>query len=137
MKQNVLVNYWYAEQVGHAIEGLRYCLGYHAADPSLPVSLLLNSSTAIELVQLCAFVKSTFAVSYPFAGSKASATEALRGVPKDWGWIVDDPRRLDSLQLASFPNMREYYVACDRHFRAECKRGIAGQCPPEYKPNQQ
>lgn len=36
-RRNLLVNYWYAHPVGHAIEGLRYALGYRAADLDLRV----------------------------------------------------------------------------------------------------
>jgi hypothetical protein len=40
--ETLLVNYWYAHPVGHALEGMRYALGYKAANPELRVSLLLN-----------------------------------------------------------------------------------------------
>jgi hypothetical protein len=44
--ETLLVNYWYAHPVGHAIEGLRYALGYHAANPELRVSLLRSTRVA-------------------------------------------------------------------------------------------
>jgi hypothetical protein len=35
----LLVNFLYAQPVGHAIEALHYRLGYHAADPSREVAV--------------------------------------------------------------------------------------------------
>ena len=49
MDGSLLVEYWYAHSVGHAIEGLRYALGYAAAKPDLKVSILLNVATPVEL----------------------------------------------------------------------------------------
>lgn len=81
----LLVNYWYAYPVGHAIEGFRYCLGYKTADPALRVSLLLNAATAVELARCCPFVEDVYAVPYteferpaiparPSPASRASGT---------------------------------------------------------------
>ena len=47
--KTLLVNYWYAHPVGHALEGMRYALGYKTANPHLRVSLLLNGASAVEL----------------------------------------------------------------------------------------
>jgi hypothetical protein len=41
----VLVNFFYAPPVGHAIEALHYCLGHHVADPSREIAVVLNAAT--------------------------------------------------------------------------------------------
>jgi hypothetical protein len=47
--ETLLVNYWQWSPVGHALEGMRYALGYKAANAELRVSLLLNRATAVKL----------------------------------------------------------------------------------------
>ncbi len=64
--ERLLVNFFYAHPVGHAIEALHYCLGHHAADPGREVAVALNSATATELAAYCAFVSGVFAIDHPF-----------------------------------------------------------------------
>ena len=78
---SLLVNYWYANPVGHTVEALRYCLGYHRADPELRISLLLNATTATELALFCPFIESTFAVDYGFYAEERDPADALAGLP--------------------------------------------------------
>jgi hypothetical protein len=47
--ESVLVNFWYAQPVGHAVEALHYCLGYHRADPARHVSLMLERDFPLRL----------------------------------------------------------------------------------------
>src|SRR5918992_6175513 len=90
---SLLVNFWYAHPVGHAIEALRYCLGYHRADPSLQISLLLNGATPAELADLCPFVRRTYLVRFTgFLDEVSDPESALRPVPRDWDYVVDDHR---------------------------------------------
>ena len=56
MGGKLLVNFFYAGNVGHLIEALRYALGYHMADPERRISLVVNSQSPTELVELCPFV---------------------------------------------------------------------------------
>ena len=52
-RRSVLVNFVYCHPVGHAIEALHYCHGYHRADPGLRIGLALNADTPTELAALC------------------------------------------------------------------------------------
>jgi hypothetical protein len=135
----LLVNFWYAHPVGHAIEALRYCLGYHLADPTLEVSVALTASTPVELAACCPFVRSAYAVGYTdFLGRLGDAGDpagALAGVPHDWDYVLDDERSHDPTQLEAFPGLRRYYQAAHRHFRARVHHGAAGAEPPQYRPH--
>lgn len=60
--ERLLVNFFYANPVGHAVEALHYCLGHHSADPTREVSVVLNAGTAVELAGFCPFVSHAFAI---------------------------------------------------------------------------
>ncbi|HZS30109.1 MAG TPA: hypothetical protein VFA37_02510 [Gaiellaceae bacterium] len=78
--ERLLVNYWYLAPVGHALEGMRYALGYKSANPDLSVSLLLNGGTAVELARLCPFIENVYAVPYTgVAFVESSELEAVDG----------------------------------------------------------
>lgn len=131
------MNFWYAHPVGHAIEGLRYALGYHAADPGLRVSVLLNGAAPVELGNLCPFVERTYGVPFTgFCDAEGDPAAALADVPRDWDHLVDDARGHQPDQLARFAGLRRFYEAGGRHFRAGT-RGLAGAEPPAYRPHQQ
>jgi hypothetical protein len=133
----LLVNFWYAHPVGHAIEALRYCLGYHLADPSLRVSVALNAATPTELARLCPFVDEVYCVPYfDFLGRFGDPDAALAEVPRDWDYVLDDERSRDPRQLY-FEGVRLYYQAAHRHFRARVHHGTAGGEPPAYRPHGQ
>jgi hypothetical protein len=68
-RERVLVNFFYAQPVGHAVEALHYCLGHHSADPSRSVSLALNASTAHELALLCPFIENVYPIDHPYEAS--------------------------------------------------------------------
>jgi hypothetical protein len=63
--ERVLVNFFYAQPVGHGIEALHYCLGHHTAEPAREISVALNSATAVELAGFCPFVAHTYAIEHP------------------------------------------------------------------------
>jgi len=134
--RSLLVNFWYAHPVGHAIEALRYCLGYAADD--VDISLLLNGATATELGSCAPFVRETYAVDYvDFLGRTGDPDAALEHVPRDWDYVLDDQRSRQPDQLELAPGVRAYYQAAHRHFRARIRHGTAGSEPPEYVPNRQ
>jgi hypothetical protein len=136
--RSLLVNHWYAHPVGHAIEALRYCLGYHKADPSLQVSVLLNGATPSELGGLCPFIEDTFAVGFTnLEDGETDPAPALRVVPQEWDWVVDEHRSREDFQLGRFPGLRRFYEASGRYFRPRCGHGIAGLTPPAYEPHHQ
>jgi hypothetical protein len=134
--ESLLVNYWYANPVGHTVEALRLALGYHRARPDLAISLLLNGATATELASYCRFVEATHAVDFGFVDDDRDPAEALAPVQRDWDYVVDDPRAYNERHLAHFDNLRRYYAASSRHFRARVHHGLAGREPPAYRPHE-
>jgi hypothetical protein len=136
MAERLLVNYFYAHPVGHAIEALHYANGYHAAHPELEIAVALNAATPVELASYCPAVRTAYAIEHPFLEPAADGTRALAALPREWTWVVDDGRRHQPFQLELFPGMRDYYAASDRHLVAERKRGYTGGSPPPYLPHQ-
>jgi len=135
--ETLLVNFWYAHPVGHAIEALRYCLGYQRASPGMRVSVALNSATPVELGGLCPFIEATYAIGLRFPHPGPDPMQALAHVPRRWDWVVDDGRRGQPEQLAAFPGLARYYDSSDRYFSIRRGRGTAGSDPPAYAPHQQ
>jgi hypothetical protein len=133
---SLLVNFLYYNPIGHAVEALRYCLGYHRADPGLRVSVLLTSGTAVELARFCPFVHRAYPVDFGLGDDAPDPARALAGVPCDWDYVVDMPRSRNSEELVSVPNLGRFYAAAAEHFRA-AHRGIAGSEPPAYSPHGQ
>jgi hypothetical protein len=132
-----LVDHWYSHAVGHVIEALRRCQGYHACDPTLRLSLVLNSASPLELVRCAPFVAEAFPVRYTsFGRREGSPRRALRGIPRDWDYVLHHPAASDPGH-AHFEGLRRYFEASARHFRARIAVGIAGQPPPAYAPHQQ
>jgi hypothetical protein len=135
--ETLLVNYWYAHPVGHALEGMRYALGYKTANPDLRVSLLLNAATAVELGHLCPFIDEVYAV--PFTGfiePDADPVAALAGVPRTWDWVVENPRARQSSH-DGFRGFRAFFDASHKHLQSRHPVGVAGAEPPAYTPHQQ
>jgi hypothetical protein len=62
---SILVNFFEAHNVGHAIEALHYCLAHHRANPDMRLSVLLNALAPTELAQLCLFVEMVYQVELP------------------------------------------------------------------------
>ena len=130
--ERLLVNFFYAYPVGHAVEALHRCHGYHAADARLEISLVLNAESAVRLADFCPFIASAYGIGHPFVEPCADSMSRLAGVPRQWDWILDDPRRRQALQLRAFPGMRDFYAASDDHFVAGRGRSVAGAEPPRY-----
>ena len=132
----LLVDHWYSHAVGHVIEALRRCQAYHAADPSLRISLVLNGASPTELASCVPFVARAYAVPYSsFGTSREDPRRALRGVPRDWDHVVHHPASVDPEQ-ERFEGLQRYYRAARRHFRGRLSEGIAGVPPPAYEPHQ-
>jgi hypothetical protein len=79
---------------------------------------------------LCPWLDRAYAIDHPFL-EPGSHPEALRQVPREWDWVVDDVRRLQDFQLEAFPGMRGYYEASDEHFHA-ADRIVTGAPRPPY-----
>ncbi len=135
--EQLLVNFFYAYPVGHAVEALHRCRGYHAADASLEISLVLNAESPVRLADFCPFIASAYAIEHPFVEPCADSLSRLADVPRQWDWILDDPRRTQALQLRTFPGMRDFYTASDDHFVAGRGRSVVGAEPPRYLRHQQ
>jgi len=131
----LLVNFFYAQQLGHAIEALHYCLGYHAADRSREISVALNAATPVELAGYCPFLAGAYAIEHPFL-EPGSDPGALAEVPREWDWVLDDGRRRQDYQRELFPGMAGYYEASDGHLTAARRRGVVGYGEPSYLPHQ-
>ena len=132
----VLVDHWYSHAVGHVIEALRRCQGYHVCDPTLRVSLVLNGASPIELVRCAPFVQQVFSVPYTSFGTvEGSPKAALREVPRDWDFVLRHPAASAPEEMR-FDGLRRYYDASRRHFRARIADGVAGREPPAYAPHQ-
>jgi len=132
---SLLVNFWYDSPVGHAVEALRYCLGYHLADRTRRIHLLLNGASATELADLCPFIEKTYRM--PFTGLDNTVDDpaaSLARVPRAWDYVVDDPRTQVPEELARFAGFRRFHEAAARQFVARHHRGIAGAAPPAYEP---
>jgi hypothetical protein len=132
-RERLLVNFFYAHPVGHAIEALHYANGYHAADPELEIAVALNAATPVELASFCPFVSAAYAIEQPLL---EPATPSLAHVPREWDWVVDDGRRYQDVQRELFPGLRDYYAASDAHLVAARGRRPAGFPPPAYRPHQ-
>lgn len=132
----LLVDGWYSHAVGHVIEALRHCQGYHACDPELRVHLVLNGAAPVELAGCVPFVERAYAIPYTsFGPVEGDPRAALRGVPRDWDHVVHHPSTLDP-EEDRFAGLRRYQAASRRHFRAQRSRGVAGAAPPAYAPHQ-
>jgi hypothetical protein len=133
---SILVNYWYANAVGHAIEGLRYCLGYARANSLARVSILLNGAAPSELPSCCPFVDAAYLVPFTrFVGEEGDPRAALADVPRDWDWVVDNPRERDPGHDA-IRGFRRFFDASHAHFLPRSGTGFAGGTPPAYEPHQ-
>jgi hypothetical protein len=127
---SVLVDFFYAQPVGHAIEALHHALAIHRADPSREVSLLLNAATPTVLAECCPFITATYAVRAPFVEPAPAADRSLAHIPRQWDWVLDDPRRHQAFQLEMFAGMRDHYAASNRRFVARRARRPLGYEPP-------
>ena len=138
--ERILVNFFEAHNVGHVIEALYYCLGHHKANPESRLSVLLNALAPTELANLCPFVETVYPVELPgypedTSGlSDADCLAALRDVPLEWDYVVDNPRRGVNAHLQAVPGFARYYETSDRHFRARKARVMVGDDPPGYVP---
>ena len=135
--ETLLVNYWYAHPIGHSLEGMRYALGYKAANPDLRVSLLLNGATAVELARLCSFIDEVYALPFTrFGEVDSDPRQALAAVPQSWDWIVEN-HRVHEESHAQIRGFRAFFDAAHEHLHPRHPLGIAGQAPPAYLPHQQ
>ena len=82
--ERMLVNFFYAQPVGHAVEALHYAHGHAVAVPGREVSVALNAATATELAGYCPFVSAVYPIDHPFLEPCADSASRLGDVPRDW-----------------------------------------------------
>ncbi|MGK5115593.1 MULTISPECIES: hypothetical protein [unclassified Geodermatophilus] len=119
--ERVLVNFFYAQQVGHAVEALHYCHGHASAVPGREVSVVLNAATATELAGFCPFLAAVHPVDHPFLEPCADSARRMRDVPRDWDWVLDDTRRHQPVQ---------YELSC----ASSCRPRRGGPPPTGWRP---
>jgi hypothetical protein len=135
VSDSLLVNFVYAQQVGHVIEALHYTHGYHVADPSRRISLALNARTATELAALAPFAEQVHPIEVDLFD--AGASPDLGGLPSTWDWIVTDSRSVDPAQREMFPGLAAYNDAVGERLEARQGRGLTGfKLPPSYAPGE-
>ena len=130
---SLLVNFVYAHPVGHLIEALHACAGYHAADPQLRIGLAVNAASPVELASLCPFIDAVYPVEIDLVDADFDARPALAGIPPEWDWVVGDGRGAQADQRRYFPGMARYYDECHRYFQSARHIGYAGAVPPYYQ----
>lgn len=129
--ESVLVNFVYASPVGHAIEALHACSGYHHADPGRRIGVVLNSATPVELATLCPFIDEVYPVDIDLFDTELDPGPALAAIPRDWDWVVNEPRADQPAQRQYFPGMGRYYDATAGYFTGHV--GPIGVQPPSYR----
>jgi hypothetical protein len=135
--RSLLVNFVYCPPVGHVIEALHYCHGYHRADPELRIGLALHAGSPTELATLCPYIGDVYPVTVDVFGPSADPG-CLDAVPAGWDSIVDDDRGHQAAQRAIFPGLAGYYdLAAARFSAAGARLGTAGSQPPRYSPGEQ
>ncbi|WP_216213527.1 glycosyltransferase family 9 protein [Amycolatopsis aidingensis] len=132
MSESLLVNFVYAHPVGHAVEALQYCLGYHRADPARRIGLTLHHATATELAQWAPFVAEHHPIPIDVFQPNPAA---LDGIPREWDWVVDDLRGWQDPQRELFPGLAAYYDLGREHFQpTRGWRPIRVPGGPSYQP---
>ncbi|WP_121006787.1 hypothetical protein [Saccharothrix australiensis] len=117
MPGSLLVNFVYCHPVGHAIEALHRCHGYHRADPDLRIGVVLNAATPVELARLCPFLDEVHAVEVDVFDGSADFTPQLARIARDWDQVVEDERASQPWQRDLFPGLARYYDQARGHFR--------------------
>jgi hypothetical protein len=130
--RRLLVNFVYCPPIGHAVEALHYCHGYHLADPEMHLALALNADTATELASLCPYVDETYEISLDVFDPEVPRT-GLKAFAEGWDVVVDDDRGHQPDQRSLFPGLAAYYDEADQRFGATGSViGTAGESPPAY-----
>jgi hypothetical protein len=134
---SVLVNFVNWAPVGHAVEAVHTCLGYHRADPSRRIGLVLNSRTATDIASWCPFIDDVYTVDLD--PTDGSAVPALNHIPREWDWVVSDARGFN-WHRSAYPGMARYYDICAEYFvgkHAVHDMFLAGPREPSYVAGQQ
>ena len=88
--ERVLVNFFCAHAVGHAIEALHYALGHYEADPVREIHVALLAPIPVELADWCSFVTARYPIEHPFLEPGPAPFPPT--MPREWDWVLDDDR---------------------------------------------
>ena len=134
MPESVLLNYVYAQPVGHAVEALQYSLGYRAAGPDRRIGLFLNADTPAELADWCPFIDEVYTISLNLFDPDIDVRDQLKAIPSHWDHVLHEPR-LDMVQQRElFPGLVTYYDQARDYFTG--RHGWVTVQPPSYLPKQ-
>jgi len=92
--KRLLINWAFYDPAGHVVEALQHAYGYFTANPNVAISLLLNSSSLIELTRGCPWLSEVYPVSLSEVAAHGEQASSLQAVPRSWDYIVHDPRVL-------------------------------------------
>jgi hypothetical protein len=130
--KRLLVNFVYCHPVGHAIEALHYCHGYHLANPDAHIAVALNARSPVELAGLCPYIEAAYPITLDVFDPHAPVA-GLDAIPPAWDWVRDDARGHQASQRAVFPGIAAYYDRAGECFGASgAVLGNAGATPPPY-----
>lgn len=128
MKQTMLIIYVYWPPVGHAVEALRYSLGYHTANPDVEISILLEKNTPFYLADLCPWIKKTYTVDILDTINSTIPPDILHDIPREWDYVVYDER-----QCGRKDTFTPFYDICDQKISARVSKGFCGLACGESK----
>jgi hypothetical protein len=135
-RRTLLVNHWYSHAVGHVIEALRVCQGYHAADPTLRISLVLNGASPVEIAGCVPFLENVYGAQFTSFGTvEGDPARALREIPRDWDHVVHHDASVDPGQIR-FEGVQRYYAASRARLRGRLSQSVASEGRIPYLPNQ-
>jgi hypothetical protein len=131
--ESVLVNFVFCHPVGHAVEALQYCLGYRRADPQRRIGLVLTANTAVDMASWCGFIDTVYTVDVD--ALTRPSDDVLGHIPREWDWVVDDPRGHQQWTRDMFPGLARYYDLAAEHFTVRYGHTQVGAGLPRYQPN--
>ena len=130
-------NDWYSHAVGHVIEALRHCQGYHACDPELrhrarPEPRIADRARRVRPVRLGGVRRPVHELRHADRQPEAGAAGASRATGTTSSTIRPrpTPRSSASRVSAATTTLRGATSA------AGCAVGVAGLPPPAYEPHQ-
>lgn len=133
MPDSLLVNFVFCHPVGHAIEALHYCYGYHRANPDLRIGLALIDQTPYELAELCPYIDQVYPLPVDLMDGNTDCRPLLSRVPAGWDHVVEDERGAEPGLRAMFPGLGAYYDQARDYFAGARSIRPAGSEPPAYE----
>lgn len=88
--RTILLNSVDRPSAGHTIEALRYAQGFHVANPDSEVHVALSDRAVPVLTTACPWISRTYAVDLDNFENPDVDIEALKDIPKEWDYIVDN-----------------------------------------------